>query len=74
VRFIRVGTLDEPRRLPPDVHIFTSTKLPWIKLPADARVFAEYYKAPAVWSQASLARRSMLSLRSRQDQQQQQQQ
>ena len=27
VRFIRVGTLDEPDRLPPDIHIFTSTAL-----------------------------------------------
>src|SRR5258705_9796074 len=26
VRFVRVGTLDEPDRLPPDVHIFTMSK------------------------------------------------
>ena len=29
-RFIRVGTLLEPGRLPPDIHIFTSTKQPWV--------------------------------------------
>ena len=33
VRFIRVGTLDEPDRLPPDIHIFTSSKQPWVVLP-----------------------------------------
>src|SRR5262249_52394334 len=30
VRFVRVGTLDEPDRLPPDIHIFTSTRQPWV--------------------------------------------
>ena len=33
VSFIRVGTLDEPDRLPPDVHIFTASKQPWVVLP-----------------------------------------
>ena len=30
LRFVRVGTLDEPAALPPDVHIFTRSKLPWV--------------------------------------------
>ena len=30
VRFVRVGTLDEPDRLPPDIHIFTASKQPWV--------------------------------------------
>src|SRR5262245_32480636 len=42
--FVRAGTLDEPDRLAPDVHIYTSSKQPWITLPADARAFAEFYK------------------------------
>ncbi|MGB8326333.1 MAG: GFA family protein [Steroidobacteraceae bacterium] len=33
MRFVRVGTLDEPDRLPPDIHIFTSAKQPWVILP-----------------------------------------
>src|ERR1043166_8062666 len=41
VRFVRVGTLEEPGRLPPDVHIFTSTKQPWVVLPPGAKVYAE---------------------------------
>jgi hypothetical protein len=53
---VRVGTLDNPDALPPDVHIFTSTRQPWVVLPADTSVFAGYYDRKAVWSEASLAR------------------
>ena len=28
--FVRVGTLDNPDLLPPDIHIFTSSKQPWV--------------------------------------------
>ena len=58
--FVRVGTLDEPARLPPDIHIFTSTKLPWLKLPAGARAFPNYYSSKDVWPADSLARRERL--------------
>lgn len=58
--FVRVGTLDEPACLPPDIHIFTSTKLPWLALPENARAVPEYYSAKAVWSAGSLARREWL--------------
>src|ERR1700759_4594166 len=30
VHFVRVGTLDDPDRLPPDIHIFTESKQPWV--------------------------------------------
>ena len=60
--FIRVGTLDEPDRLPPDIHIFISTKQPWIVLPARMPAVAEYYSRETHWPQASLERRrSMLA-------------
>src|SRR3546814_9115534 len=35
--FLRVGTLDDPDRLPPDVHIFTASKQPWFDLPQIGR-------------------------------------
>ena len=54
--FVRVGTLDEPARLAPDIHIYTSTKLPWLKLPPDVPAVAEYYSAREVWSEESLER------------------
>lgn len=43
--FIRVGTLDDPSLAPPDVHIFTSTKQPWVILTAGAKAYAEFYSA-----------------------------
>jgi len=58
--FVRVGTLDEPDRFPPDVHIYTESRQPWVVLPAGARVFAQYYKSAEVWSAASLERRRAL--------------
>jgi hypothetical protein len=60
LRFVRVGTLDEPSALPPDVHIYTRSKLPWITLPANVPTFEAYYDANAVWPAASLERRRAL--------------
>ena len=63
VRFIRVGTLDDPGRMPPDVHIFTSSKQPWVVLPSDALVVEEYYITEEVWPKESLERRVALMSR-----------
>lgn len=63
IRFVRVGTLDAPDRFPPDVHIFTASKQPWVILPAGARAFPEYYDRAEVWSAESLARRALLQPR-----------
>jgi hypothetical protein len=66
VRFVRVGTLDNPERLPPDIHIFTSSKQPWVVLPAGTPAVPEYYKAAEQWPKDSLERRSALFSRARQ--------
>ena len=58
VKFVRVGTLDDPDRFPPDVHIFTSSKLPWVVLPKDVPVFPEFYKMTDVWPKESQERRA----------------
>jgi len=55
--FVRVGTLDDPAALPPDAHIFTSSKLPWVTLPPDVPAFEAYFDREKVWPAASLARR-----------------
>jgi hypothetical protein len=60
LRFVRVGTLDEPRRLPPDVHIYTRSKLPWVSLPKGVPAFEAYYDSKTLWSADSLARRKAL--------------
>lgn len=57
IRFVRVGTLDEPDRLPPDIHIYTASKQPWVVLPDDTPAFEEYYDRDKVWPKESLARR-----------------
>ena len=46
VCFVRVGTLDEPDHFPPDIHIFTASKQPWVVLPESTPAVAEYYKLP----------------------------
>lgn len=58
VRFVRVGTLDEPDRLPPDIHIFTASKQPWVVLPPGTPAVEEYYDSKALWPPESLARRA----------------
>jgi hypothetical protein len=63
VRFVRVGTLDEPDRLPPDIHIFTASKQPWVILPPGTPAVAEYYDRTEYWPAASLERRRVLLAR-----------
>lgn len=63
VHFVRVGTLEEPDRLPPEVHIFTASKQPWVLLPEDVPAFPEFYAREQVWPAASLARRRALRAR-----------
>ena len=60
MRFVRVGTLTEPGRLPPDIHIFTSTKQPWVILPEGVPAFEGYYTTSEQWPEASLERRQAL--------------
>jgi len=60
VRFVRVGTLDDPNAMPPDVHIYTSTQQPWVKLSPEELVVEEYYVTDEVWSEDSLQRRAVL--------------
>jgi hypothetical protein len=63
VSFVRVGTLDEPDRLPPDIHIFTSSKQPWVVLPPGAAAVPEYYDRDLHWPPDSLARRVAMRAR-----------
>jgi hypothetical protein len=58
LRFVRVGTLDTPAALPPDVHIYTRSKLPWVRLPESVPAFEAYYDSATLWPAASLERRA----------------
>jgi len=57
VRFVRVGTLDDPTSISPDVHIFTRSKQPWVGLPDDIPSFEVFYDLQALWPASSLERR-----------------
>ena len=57
IRFVRVGTIDNPDAMPPDIHIFAASKQPWLTLPKGARSVAEYYHSSQVWPAERLARR-----------------
>ena len=56
LRFVRVGTLDEPGRLPPDIHIYTASKQPWVVLPPDTPAVPEFYKAADTWPKETFER------------------
>ena len=60
ISFVRIGTLDEPDRLPPDIHIYTASKQPWVVLPPGAPVVPEYYSRAEHWPKESLDRRAAL--------------
>ena len=68
VSFVRVGTLDDPDRLPPDIHIFTASKQPWVQLPAGSRAVSEYYARKDCWPAESLERwQALLAQRAAQE-------
>lgn len=60
LRFVRVGTLDRPSALRPDVHIFTRSKQPWVGLPPDVPAVEVYYDMEKLWPAESLARRKAI--------------
>ena len=60
IRFVRVGSLDEPDRVPPDVHIHTVSKQPWVVLPENVPVFTASYDSATLWPAESLKRRAAL--------------
>jgi hypothetical protein len=63
IRFIRVGTLDEPDRLPPNIHIYTVSKQPWVVLPSGVPAVAEFYRPSEQWPKESLERYAVLLAR-----------
>ena len=56
VHFVRAGTLDESERVPPDIHIFTASKQPWVVIPDDQPAVEIYYRSSEYWPEESLER------------------
>lgn len=60
IHFVRVGTLDDPDTFPPDIHIFTASKQPWMVIPSDHAAVPEFYDRDKHWPRESLERREAL--------------
>jgi hypothetical protein len=54
--FVRVGTLERPEVVKPDVHIFTRSKVPWLQLPPEVPAFEAFYDVKKIWPAASRER------------------
>ena len=63
IRFVRLGTLDAGHRIAPNIHIFTSTKQPWVVLPPGVPAVPEYFNAKEHWPKESQDRRAALMKR-----------
>jgi len=55
IAIMRAGTLDDSASLVPGLHVFTSTKQPWIALPEGVPAFAESPPARSVAAVAGLS-------------------
>lgn len=60
LRFVRVGTLDEPGRFTPGIHVYTRSMLHWVRLPEGALAVDAYYDTAEVWHPESVERLSAL--------------
>ena len=58
--FVRVGTLDKPHNIKPDAHIFTRSKVSWVRLSSGAPAFKVFYDMSKLWPARSLARRAAI--------------
>ena len=54
--FLRVGAMDQPDLLPPDIHIFTDSKEPWVQLPEGAPSVVGCYDRKDYWPPYALER------------------
>ncbi len=56
MRFIRVGTLENPDAFSPDIHIYASSKQRWVVLDEKVPIVSDFYEIEKVWSTESLER------------------
>jgi hypothetical protein len=64
--FVRVATLDQAERFPPDIHIYTDSKQDWVILPSGVPSTGTYYRRSEYWPEAS--RQRYIALRDSRDQ------
>ncbi len=54
--YVRVGSMDQPELCPPGIHIFTDSKQPWVRLPAETPAVPQFYDRKEYWPPESLER------------------
>jgi hypothetical protein len=57
---VRVGTLESPDTMPPDIHIYTESRQPWVVLPDGVPAMPQFYQRSKFWPADSLARREAM--------------
>ena len=58
--FIRVGTLDQPNQIKPDIHIYLESKQDWFQVPDAMPSYQRYYDRKTMWPKSSLQRLNQL--------------
>jgi hypothetical protein len=58
--------LDDPDLCPPDIHIYTSSKQPWVTLPVGTKAVPEFYDLSTVWPAESMERRRLMRAKAQQ--------
>lgn len=57
ILFIKAGSLDDPSLIKPDVHIFTRSKLPWLKIEDEGiPCYKEFYPIKEMWTPEMIQR------------------
>lgn len=54
--YVKLGTLDDTTQVAPDVHIFTSTRQPWLALPEGVPAYEGFYRRSELWRPEAYAR------------------
>ena len=66
LKFVRVGSLDRSECITPNIHIYTSTKLPWVVLnDKSVPVREEYYDWKEFWPAESMERMKVLKAKAK---------
>jgi len=60
LRFLRVSTIDRPHGIKPKAHIFTRSKVSWVRIPKGVPSFKVYYDIKKLWPAKSLKRREAI--------------
>ncbi len=56
IAFVRVGTLDDTGAMPPDIHIYTDSKRPWVVIEEGVASVPGWYNPREVWSSDAMRR------------------